>query len=80
MSILNDTLVNCEWGEWRAEKCSASCGKGFRRVLRSKKVHSSEGGIDCSGSSTYLESCNIRECPGINLIKDIYNLYCLKMI
>ena len=36
-----------------------------------RKFYSNEGGIDCSGSSSYLESCNVRECPGIDLIEDI---------
>ena len=56
--------VDCEWGEWMIGECSASCGGGHRRRTRSPKIEANSGGWDCSGPSTSMDSCTLRECPG----------------
>ena len=58
-------LVDCEWNAWRVSECSQSCGYGFRRKTRAPIIESGNGGINCPGLSSIVESCNIRKCPGI---------------
>ena len=71
MSILNATfsltsnlIVNCEWANWDIGECSSTCGGGKRINTRDKKVKASHGGIDCPGSPTMNDICNVQECPG----------------
>ena len=73
--------VECQWNEWRVGDCNKSCGKGFRIKTRTPKSKTNGLMEDCSGPSTVLESCSIRECPGIyfygyTLFRSICLFYC----
>ena len=52
-------LVHCQWGAWGSYgSCSKTCGTGTRQRSRSESPSASNGGYDCSGSSTSSEDCN----------------------
>ena len=55
--------VNCEWDNWVVGECSKICGGGERTNTRDKKTREAHGGLECSGSATITEQCNIQECP-----------------
>ena len=59
------SLVDCEWAEWEHGECSKTCGGGERTKIRNMEVEANFGGLECSGLSTEIESCNKDECPGI---------------
>jgi hypothetical protein len=59
-----NTLVDCEWNEWKIGECSQTCGGGERTNTRDKKIREAHGGKECSGSSTITETCNVNDCPG----------------
>ena len=57
-------LVNCQWATWGSwQSCSASCGGGTKKRIRSK-VKAQNGGLDCSGDHQEFQNCGEAECPG----------------
>ena len=61
--------VDCEWNEWEAwSTCSKTCGTGFQVRPRSIKTHEANGGTECSGLSTEVQSCSPTECGNLNII------------
>jgi hypothetical protein len=65
--------VDCTWNEyadWSA--CSVTCGDGFRTRTRTEATSSANGGKQCTGGPTEIESCNAGSCPGIILVS--YNM------
>eukprot|EP00930_Biecheleria_cincta_P035557 TRINITY_DN24452_c0_g3_i1.p1 TRINITY_DN24452_c0_g3~~TRINITY_DN24452_c0_g3_i1.p1 ORF type:complete len:1286 (-),score=145.81 TRINITY_DN24452_c0_g3_i1:109-3966(-) len=55
---------HCKWSAWTAlEDCSTSCGQGSHRLTRSFAVTAQYGGSACSGNSSKVTECNLRECP-----------------
>ena len=66
-----ETVVNCEWNDWKVSECSKSCGEGTRSKIRSVKVVAANGGQECVGPRNVSESCNILSCPGMALRKII---------
>ena len=64
MPVLCVFSVDCTWRNWGSwEACSKTCGSGTKSRSRSKDGPL-YGGRQCSGSSTDLESCNLKNCPG----------------
>ena len=59
-------IVDCEWSDWIIGTCSETCGGGTRTNIRTEKVASANGGMDCQGPSTVEETCNIHDCPPRN--------------
>lgn len=57
--------VNGGWSSWRNEdQCSATCGDGFQRRVRSCTNPSPLcGGLSCSGSNQSTVTCNYGPCP-----------------
>ena len=62
--ISSRAAVDCEWDDWRIGECSKTCGGGERTNIRNKITEATDGGEECSGTSTSTESCNTQECPG----------------
>ena len=56
-------LVDCVWGEWNKEACSATCGKATRTSNRIKVVKEANGG-KCEGKATKIDICDVSPCPG----------------
>ena len=61
--------VDCQWGaygEW--SNCTKECGGGEKTRTRNEATPASNGGQECEGNSTEIETCNQEECPsGINV-------------
>merc|ERR1719291_392144 len=51
--------------EW--ERCSASCGGGWRRGWRDVALHPQFGGEDCRGSMMRWEVCSLADCAQMAL-------------
>ena len=58
-------IVNCEWAEWEIGICSKTCGGGERTKIRDISVEAAHGGEECPESSSMIEPCNAKACPGI---------------
>ena len=59
------TKMDCQWGEWMDQPCTATCGIfAIKLRTRSKIQKDVSGGVDCTGSSVSIESCDHRKCPG----------------
>ena len=57
---------DCEWGKWSAESvCSATCGKGTKKLSRTIAQEAKHGGKMCIGEHTKTQECNLGKCPGI---------------
>ena len=54
--------MDCEWSEWKAGECSATCGTSTRVKTRTKLVNE-ENGVDCNGEAKKWEICQTKECP-----------------
>ena len=65
-------VVHCEWNDWVVGECSKECGGGTRTNTRTEKESASQGGDECVGLSSLEESCNVQECPGLQLMQN-YN-------
>ena len=61
---LEKDRIDCEWDDWRIGECSKTCGGGERINIRNKKSEATNGGKECSGTSTLTVLCNKNECPG----------------
>ena len=53
--------MDCEWSEWKARECSATCGTSTRVKTRTKLVNEKNGG-DCIGDAKKWEICQKKEC------------------
>ena len=67
-------LVDCEWEEWKVGECSKTCGGGHRTNTRSKRIREAHGGLECSGSATITEQCNVKDCPSKSWIRKVFHL------
>ena len=57
--------VNGEWSSWTYGPCSKTCGGGTQQVTRKcNNPVPSCGGNNCSGNSTYQNTCGNNCCPG----------------
>ena len=56
--------VHCLWGDWKIGECSVTCGEGTRNSTRTHKVAAQFGGDECVGSTSAIENCKEKECPG----------------
>ena len=65
--------IHCMWGEWELGECSEECGDGQRTDTRVKLVEEQYRGT-CSGQPSRIETCKIKECPGI-LIFELVLVY-----
>ena len=54
--------VGCQWGPWRTEACSKSCGGGIRLKIRGMEMVESDSG-QCLGPASSTERCNSQACP-----------------
>ena len=54
-------------------ECSEECGEGVQVMSRTIKTEAQFGGKACEGESSIEETCNIRECPGIEKFQTIDN-------
>ena len=61
--------MHCKWNDWVHGQCSETCGFGAQINTRTKKVEEQHGGI-CTGQSTEIKECKLKECPGISLYVD----------
>ena len=52
-------------------ECSEECGEGVQVMSRTIKTEAEFGGKPCEGESSIEETCNIRECPGIEFFNDM---------
>ena len=52
-------------------ECSEECGEGVQVMSRTIKTEAQFGGKACEGESSIEETCNIRECPGIEKFQTI---------
>ena len=64
--FLNDTAIDCSWGNWTAGTCSVTCGVGIRIDTREKLTMESNGG-KCEGCETKIVECSKENCPGRHL-------------
>ena len=57
-------VVNGGWGPWSSfSRCSKTCGGGLRtRTRRCDKPVPSTNGVNCPGSASHLQKCNIKTC------------------
>ena len=55
--------MDCQWSEWKISPCSATCGRGNRKKIRTKIVEDNNWGT-CSGEDMETEYCNLKECIG----------------
>ena len=60
--------VDCSWGKWLDEKpCNVSCGQkhafGIKKMKRTHKWESHNGGKECTGDSRKTEECT-DDCSG----------------
>ncbi|XP_074609303.1 uncharacterized protein LOC141863598 isoform X1 [Acropora palmata] len=64
----NNCIVNGRWSAWSAwGDCSLTCGNGSQTRRRTcTNPPPSAGGAACSGISSQSQSCNTRQCPGID--------------
>ena len=62
---LNDSLVDCVYGNWSDEfsGCSQTCGQGVKTMSRPIQVNSQYGGKPCS-NHTIAENCFLKSCNG----------------
>ena len=61
-------------------ECSEECGEGVQVMSRTIKTEAQFGGKPCEGESSIEETCNIRECPGIEKFQTICNFRCERNI
>lgn len=54
--------VDCVMGQWAGSGCSATCGNGTQRFVRSVIVNSANGGVPC-GETERVEPCFLKHCP-----------------
>jgi len=54
--------VHCEWSNWEKGECSKECGAGTQNNTRTKLVVEAHGGT-CSGETTEVVECMVKECP-----------------
>ena len=63
-------LVDGKWSTWGDYgECDKTCGEG--RMIRKRKCDNpplSLDGKDCVGSDEDEKPCNIKSCPGINIL------------
>ena len=56
--------IDCKWDSFGAwSSCSKSCGEGEKRRERPRPSPAVNGGKECEGSTTEIESCNLGNCP-----------------
>jgi len=57
--------INCVLGKWSAwAKCSATCGKGFRKRTRPFTTKGANGGKDCLHQHAFQhKTCRAKPCP-----------------
>ena len=53
---------DCQWGDWKVENCSSSCGGGYK-VFRREVIKPATGDGKCEGDATKVEDCNKQTCP-----------------
>ena len=61
--------VHCKWSDWEEGECSKECGEGTQTNTRTKLVEEAHGGT-CSGETTEVVECMVKECPGKFLIRN----------
>ena len=44
-----------------------TCGDGSRTMTRTHEISSAHGGDECEGPDSLDETCNDRDCPGIEI-------------
>ncbi|CAJ1370240.1 unnamed protein product [Effrenium voratum] len=56
--------VDCEWDDWTQwAGCTVSCGAGFQRRSRIRKLYEKDGGHTCFGTEDDEQVCNLDPCP-----------------
>ncbi|CAE7923300.1 HMCN1 [Symbiodinium necroappetens] len=56
--------VDCEWDDWSQwEGCSVTCGSGFVRRTRTRKLYEKNGGHVCYGTEDDEKVCALDPCP-----------------
>ena len=63
------------WDDWVIGDCSVTCGVGSSNNTRTHKVSAQFGGDDCNGSTSAIENCKQKECPGRICSKQFPILY-----
>ena len=61
----SDSVIHCEWDDWKTQECDKSCGGGTRIKSRRKKINAKNGGDECDGPEIMSENCNTKKCPGM---------------
>jgi len=60
----HDCPIDCIWNSWGAwDGCTKTCGGGQSARLRSKRVESAYGGLECEGLSLVKQPCGEAPCP-----------------
>ena len=69
--------VDGVWRSWQTwQSCSTSCGDGMKSRIRECYFPVSvPHGTDCSGEGTNNATCNVQECPGMDIFSFFLNLY-----
>ena len=58
-------VVDCKWGPWSDQECSATCGTSAMKTLTRKiELKAAFGGRRCIGDSTKIANCGLKPCPG----------------
>jgi len=55
--------VDCVWGDWEYDVCSAECGGGTQPMVRIKIQEAMFGGKECEGEAYAEQACNEQPCP-----------------
>ena len=59
--------VDCQWSPWTLGQCSKTCGDGSMTKTRTQEISAANGGDECEGADSLDETCNVRDCPGIEI-------------
>lgn len=63
--------VDCKWTEWEDwSVCSATCGQGARKRVRSRAAYASFGGHNCYGTEDDEGACEGDPCPSDCVVGD----------
>lgn len=63
--------VACEWDAWTPfRECTATCGIGDQKRIRSIKIEARHGGDECDGPDAETKTCSDQECTSTTVKKE----------